>query len=398
MTTAPDATRRAVDRLPSAPIDGLARRCAASPARRRSLCVAVDNARHGHHERRPRRDAGSWHGRRSTARPPSTRSPARPTCVLRRVDSSGNVLVLDHAHDLTRGQSDAPSRRAPLTSVSCASASACVAVASDGTVFATGNASAATPTWSSTPLDPAGRRSTVSCSATGLCAIVDGHGQRVHERQPPPAGRRRGRSRRRRLDPARAQRPSPASPTGLCVAVDATAAPRSPGSCPAPAVDDRHGDAPPRRPTRRSRRPSTRATRRWQSCQFNYGTTTAYGASVPCSAMPAAAGGAQAVSAQIAGLTAGTTYHFQIAASSGVASATGADGTFTTPPPLKASPSLERHAGGRQHADLQAERDDPGRPDGRLRVAARHRGDPGRGGQHVPDRRRRRQPPPHAAR
>ena len=55
---------------------------------------------------------------------------------------------------------------------------------------------------------------------------------------------------------------------------------------------------------------------------------------------PSPTGGAQAVTAQLGGLSASTTYHFRIAASSGVATSDGADATFTTTAPLKPSPSI----------------------------------------------------------
>ena len=76
------------------------------------------------------------------------------------------------------------------------------------------------------------------------------------------------------------------------------------------------------------------------TCHFDYGPTIAYGASVPCTVVPSATGGSQAVVAALSGLNAATTYHFRIAASSGVATGDGNDATFTTPPPLKANPSL----------------------------------------------------------
>jgi hypothetical protein len=46
------------------------------------------------------------------------------------------------------------------------------------------------------------------------------------------------------------------------------------------------------------------------------------------------------VSASLTGLSAATTYHFRIVASTAVATADGADATFTTPAPLAPSPSI----------------------------------------------------------
>src|SRR5208282_6535983 len=52
------------------------------------------------------------------------------------------------------------------------------------------------------------------------------------------------------------------------------------------------------------------------SCAFEYGTTTAYGASVPCSSLPAPSAGEQPVSAIVSGLAPNTTYHYRLIAAS----------------------------------------------------------------------------------
>jgi hypothetical protein len=75
-------------------------------------------------------------------------------------------------------------------------------------------------------------------------------------------------------------------------------------------------------------------------CHFEYGTDTSYGQSAPCvpaaGAIPADSS-EHAVSATLAGLVAGTTYHFRLAAANANGANTGADATFATPPP----PSVE---------------------------------------------------------
>jgi DNA-binding beta-propeller fold protein YncE len=75
-------------------------------------------------------------------------------------------------------------------------------------------------------------------------------------------------------------------------------------------------------------------------CHFEYGTDTSYGQSAPCvpaaGAIPADSS-EHAVSATLAGLVAGTTYLFRLAASNANGPNTGADATFVTPPP----PSVE---------------------------------------------------------
>src|ERR1019366_2798347 len=50
------------------------------------------------------------------------------------------------------------------------------------------------------------------------------------------------------------------------------------------------------------------------TCEFEYGTTTAYGKTAPCAALPGAGTSAVAVSGAVTGLTANTTYHFRITA------------------------------------------------------------------------------------
>lgn len=74
------------------------------------------------------------------------------------------------------------------------------------------------------------------------------------------------------------------------------------------------------------------------TCTFEYGTTTAYGSSAPCSAAVGSGTSGVAVSASVTGLAAGTTYHFRVVARNAGGTTNGADQTFTTdaatlPPP-----------------------------------------------------------------
>ena len=68
------------------------------------------------------------------------------------------------------------------------------------------------------------------------------------------------------------------------------------------------------------------------SCKFDYGTTEAYGKSVPCSSLPGSGTSAVAVSASVKSLSAHTTYHFRIVATNAGGTSTGADQTFETLP------------------------------------------------------------------
>jgi FG-GAP repeat protein len=65
-------------------------------------------------------------------------------------------------------------------------------------------------------------------------------------------------------------------------------------------------------------------------CRFEYGPTTAYGASVPCTSAPGAGTAPVAVSAAVASLLANTSYHFRVAAANPDAVSYGSDQTFTT--------------------------------------------------------------------
>lgn len=101
------------------------------------------------------------------------------------------------------------------------------------------------------------------------------------------------------------------------------------------------------------------------SCRFEYGTSTAYGQSVPC--VPAAGSipadsSDHAVSADVAGLQPGTVYHFRLAAANENDASepnSGADTTFETlPPPSIASAAALNVTGA--SADLTARIDSGG--------------------------------------
>ena len=64
-------------------------------------------------------------------------------------------------------------------------------------------------------------------------------------------------------------------------------------------------------------------------CHFEYGTTTAYGSTVPCSQTVGAGTAAVAVSAQFSGLTPNAVYHFRLVATNAVGKSIGADATFS---------------------------------------------------------------------
>ncbi len=72
-------------------------------------------------------------------------------------------------------------------------------------------------------------------------------------------------------------------------------------------------------------------------CKFEYGTSTSYGSSVPCSPAASELGSGEspvAVSAAVTGLAPKTTYHFKITARNAVGPSNGADQTFKPLPPI----------------------------------------------------------------
>ena len=72
-------------------------------------------------------------------------------------------------------------------------------------------------------------------------------------------------------------------------------------------------------------------------CRLEYGTTTSYGSSAPCTPSPGSGSSPVAVSASVTGLTANTTYHFRISATNAGGASNGADQTFAT---LPSSPTV----------------------------------------------------------
>jgi PKD repeat protein len=65
-------------------------------------------------------------------------------------------------------------------------------------------------------------------------------------------------------------------------------------------------------------------------CHFDWGTSSSYGHSVPCSLSPGDGDAPVAVSAALGSLTSGTTYHYRLAASHGLGEVYGDDASFAT--------------------------------------------------------------------
>jgi hypothetical protein len=69
------------------------------------------------------------------------------------------------------------------------------------------------------------------------------------------------------------------------------------------------------------------------SCSIEFGTSTAYGSSMPCAEQPGSGPDPVSVSATVSGLSPGTTYHARVTATGVAGTASGEDLTFTTPTP-----------------------------------------------------------------
>jgi hypothetical protein len=67
-----------------------------------------------------------------------------------------------------------------------------------------------------------------------------------------------------------------------------------------------------------------------QECVFEYGTSEAYGSSVPCEPPPGTGSMVKAVSAKVTGLVGNTHYHFRVSARNRGGTTQGSDQTFTT--------------------------------------------------------------------
>jgi hypothetical protein len=71
------------------------------------------------------------------------------------------------------------------------------------------------------------------------------------------------------------------------------------------------------------------------SCEFEYGLTEAYGKTVACSSAPGSGTSNVAVSAEVTGLTAGSVYHFRLAAGNANGRHPGSDAQLTTLPAVE---------------------------------------------------------------
>jgi hypothetical protein len=256
--------------------------------------------------------------------------PADTLCVA--VDDVGHALLSTQpaaGQPWTTRQIDGTA----LTTVSCSAppAGVCVAVDEAGDALASGNPSGKAPTWSSTPVDMTlglGPPTAVSCTAAGLCVFVDGGGDAYLSdtpTTPAPVWTFEG------IDPGKELSGASCVSEGLCAAVDGAGqvllarvpAPTAATSTPSVIAETTAT-------LTGTVNPQDAAL---TECRFEYGPSEAYGQSAPC-ATPLPIGGAnQAVGASLSALTANTTYHFRLVASSASGVAVSLGTTFKTASP-----------------------------------------------------------------
>jgi hypothetical protein len=306
-----------------------------------TLCVAVDNAGHALFSTNPA--AGIWSDPASSdvdATNRLTGVSCASSALCAAVDSDGQVLLSTNP---TGGPSAWHAREIDpsltLKAISCSSDGICAAVDGVGNALASGNAGAAiaggTPgsgaTWSSTAFDPFGAPTAIACAATGLCVAGDDTGYAFASDDPaaaPPAWPASA------LDISRTLTATSCVSEGLCAAVDAngrafTATVRAPTATTGSALEVGHTSA----ILTGLVDPEDAAV----SCRFEYGTSTAYGTTVPCASTP---GGSaeQTVSATLTNLAANTTYYYRLVASTAIGTGEGGGQTFKTLAPNLVEP------------------------------------------------------------
>jgi hypothetical protein len=218
----------------------------------------------------------------------------------------------------------------PLIAIACTSGDTCVAVNTHGRTVSSANATSANPDWTTAPVDSTATPTAVSCTPESFCVIVDSGGYALESDNPAAAEPSWSSA---QPDGGGSLSGVSCIDAGLCAAVDLSGNALT-AVLPAPTVTTGTGTAASQTVVTLAATVNANDAE-LSGCEFNYGTTTAYGSSVPCSATPSATGGAQPVSAQISGLSASTTYYFEIVATSGAGASTGSGATVTTVAALK---------------------------------------------------------------
>jgi hypothetical protein len=303
-----------------------------------SLCVAVDNTGNIVTSTAPG-NAASWTTKAAIETSTPITAVSCPTTTLcAAVDSAGRVLV-STTPTIAGSWASTTLTSGALDAVSCTTSGLCVATAANGSVYATPAVTTAPVTWTATPVD-AHPLSAVSCTDAGFCVLLDGNGDALTSDTPAASQPNWAFTQISTQTNTHDLTLTAVScvDAGLCLAADhkgdtLTATFAGPSVATGTATVSSQTTAAINGTVNPDDVPLS-------DCHFDYGTSTSYGSTVPCTVVPSATGGAQSVTATVSGLNAQTVYHFRLDASSAVATSDGSDATFTTPAALKPSPSI----------------------------------------------------------
>lgn len=294
-----------------------------------SLCVAVDASGDVLTSTDP--EAGVW-SRAKVAEAGLSAVSCASASQCAAVDVAGEVLW---SGEPTRGGAWHGQRVGfgELLDISCTGLAAasssllCAAGDGEGDALASEDPAASPPTWSITSVDLGQRLTSVSCASSGLCAAVDGRGVALVSDRPTSAAPAWASA----VVDSVALTGVSCLPGGFCLAVDASGRSLS-GRVPAPASTTlAPGEVTAASATLVAEVDPHDAV--LGTCAFELGAGSpggAYTQSLPCSPSPAANGGAQRVTAQIAGLAPNTAYHYRVLATSPAGSGAGGDVAFAT--------------------------------------------------------------------
>ena len=291
-----------------------------------ALCVAVDNAGEVVTSTAP--SSGSWHiATIDSGHPQLTAVSCASSSLCVAVDSAGDVLSSADPNGGTSAWRLQKIDSEELRSVSCSATGVCVAVDSGGQTLASADPTAVPATWNVTPI--AGERLTsVSCATSGLCTAVQATGEALASDDPTSPTPTWSASSTHSGAPVGIA----CLASGFCLAVDSGGHSVS-ARVSAPSVTTLA-------PTEVTAISAVMAgvldpnDAVLSGCSFEFaagGVSGGYSQVIPCSLLPTAVSGDQAVSAQLSGLAPGTTYHYRLLASSPSGTSVGAALEFTTP-------------------------------------------------------------------
>jgi hypothetical protein len=290
-----------------------------------ALCVAIDESGHALTSTNPGAADSAWNvSDIDTATPLRAIScPTESLCVA--VDEAGNVLTsTDPGASGASWQTHDINPTGHPRAISCSANGTCVVLDSLGDALASENPASDSPTWSETNVDLSGSSDNVSCTVAGFCVMVDNRGDALASDEPAaviPSWSKQSADSHELLGVSCVSE-------GFCSAIDATGdvlqaflpAPVSTAVASSEVATGEEmltGTVDPN-------------GAQLSACHFEYGMSTEYGQSLPCSNQPLPAGGTQTVSARIRGLAPATTYHFRVLATNAGGTGTAADQTFTT--------------------------------------------------------------------